>query len=58
MMISYVGYLASALVLCTFLTRTMVPLRFMALGDLGRSAAGRALHRQLSDGDFLKNQVG
>ena len=33
MMISYVGYLASALVLCTFLTRTMKPLRCIALGS-------------------------
>ena len=29
----YVGYLASALVLCTFLTRTMKPLRCIALGS-------------------------
>ena len=29
----YVGYLASALVLCTFLTRTMKPLRCVALGS-------------------------
>jgi CRP/FNR family cyclic AMP-dependent transcriptional regulator len=33
MMSSYVGYLASTLVLCTFLTRTMLPLRFIALGS-------------------------
>ena len=33
MMTSYVGYLASALVLCTFLTRTMMPLRCIALGS-------------------------
>jgi len=30
---SYIGYLASALVLCTFLTRTMLPLRVIALGS-------------------------
>jgi hypothetical protein len=30
---SYIGYLASALVLCTFLTRTMMPLRIVALGS-------------------------
>jgi CRP/FNR family transcriptional regulator, cyclic AMP receptor protein len=30
---SYIGYLASALVLCTFLTRTMMPLRVIALGS-------------------------
>ncbi len=30
---SYIGYLASALVLCTFLTRTMMPLRMVALGS-------------------------
>ena len=29
----YVGYFASALVLCTFLTRTMIPLRSIALGS-------------------------
>lgn len=29
----YVGYLASALVLCTFCARTMVPLRILALGS-------------------------
>jgi hypothetical protein len=33
MMSSYVGYVASALVLCTFLTRTMMPLRFVALAS-------------------------
>jgi len=33
MMSSYIGYLASALVLCTFLTRTMMPLRIVALGS-------------------------
>jgi hypothetical protein len=33
MVSSFVGYLASALVLCTFLTRTMLPLRFVALGS-------------------------
>jgi len=33
MMSTYIGYVASALVLCTFLTRTMVPLRFIALGS-------------------------
>ncbi|HZL58818.1 MAG TPA: cyclic nucleotide-binding domain-containing protein [Stellaceae bacterium] len=33
MMSTYVGYVASALVLCTFLTRTMMPLRFVALGS-------------------------
>lgn len=32
-MTSYVGYLASTLVLCTFLTRTMMPLRCIALGS-------------------------
>jgi CRP/FNR family cyclic AMP-dependent transcriptional regulator len=30
---AYIGYLASALVLCTFLTRTMMPLRIVALGS-------------------------
>ena len=30
---SYIGYLASALVLCTFLTRTMMPLRIIAIGS-------------------------
>src|SRR5579863_1108283 len=29
----YVGYLASALVLCTFCARTMIPLRIIALGS-------------------------
>lgn len=29
----YIGYLASVLVLCTFLTRTMMPLRCIALGS-------------------------
>jgi CRP/FNR family cyclic AMP-dependent transcriptional regulator len=29
----YIGYLASALVLCTFLTKTMMPLRCIALGS-------------------------
>jgi hypothetical protein len=33
MLISYVGYVASALVLCTFLTKTMMPLRCIALGS-------------------------
>jgi CRP/FNR family cyclic AMP-dependent transcriptional regulator len=33
MVSSVIGYLASALVLCTFLTRTMIPLRFVALGS-------------------------
>jgi CRP/FNR family transcriptional regulator, cyclic AMP receptor protein len=33
MMTAYMGYLASALVLCTFLTRTMMPLRCIALGS-------------------------
>ena len=33
MMSSYIGYVASALVLCTFLTRTMMPLRFIALAS-------------------------
>jgi len=30
---AYIGYLASALVLCTFLTKTMMPLRMIALGS-------------------------
>src|SRR5579862_4276274 len=33
MMSSWIGYVASALVLCTFLTRTMMPLRIVALGS-------------------------
>ena len=33
MMTSYIGYFASALVLCTFLTKTMMPLRSIALGS-------------------------
>jgi CRP/FNR family cyclic AMP-dependent transcriptional regulator len=33
MLTACVGYLASALVLCTFLTRTMMPLRCIALGS-------------------------
>jgi CRP/FNR family cyclic AMP-dependent transcriptional regulator len=42
---SYVGYLASALVLCTFLTRTMVPLRVVALGsNLAFITYGALLH--------------
>ena len=32
-MYDYVGYLASALVLCTFCARTMLPLRIIALGS-------------------------
>src|SRR5579862_9018730 len=42
---SYVGYLASALVLCTFLTRTMMPLRMIALGsNVAFIAYGALLH--------------
>ena len=42
---SYIGYLASALVLCTFLTRTMMPLRVIALGsNLAFIAYGALLH--------------
>ena len=45
MMTSYVGYVASALVLCTFLTRTMIPLRFVALGsNLAFITYGALLH--------------
>src|SRR4051812_36229289 len=32
-MYDYIGYLASALVLCTFCARTMLPLRVIALGS-------------------------
>jgi CRP/FNR family transcriptional regulator, cyclic AMP receptor protein len=42
---SYIGYLASALVLCTFLTRTMMPLRMVALGsNVAFIAYGALLH--------------
>jgi len=45
MAISYIGYLASALVLCTFLTRTMMPLRIVALGsNVAFIAYGGILH--------------
>ena len=45
MMTPYVGYVASALVLCTFLTRTMMPLRFVALGsNVAFIAYGALLH--------------
>lgn len=45
MMSSWIGYVASALVLCTFLTRTMMPLRIVALGsNVAFIAYGGLLH--------------
>jgi CRP/FNR family transcriptional regulator, cyclic AMP receptor protein len=41
----YIGYLASALVLCTFCARTMIPLRTIALGsNIAFIAYGGFLH--------------